>query len=273
MFILNILLSSCGVFTQNNSYTDSLGSNSYCPRCGYKVDSSDIYCRACGLKLQNDAEEPSQQDNSYQESDLDNEQPQESQSHEHHFVESVVNQATCTETGKKEYTCTICGHSYSEIIDPTGHQYKNATCTVPKICEVCDLKEGEALGHDYVNGKCSRCGKAEPQIKISFPRYGETYDGITSRGDIIKVTTSQHYSEQDNCSYVNVEFTVRCTWTGGAFSVVNTLYYKIKDSNNMVVDSGSFSTPSIGRNETAVCGGTIRIPFTNKEYELVLYRP
>ena len=76
LIFLNILLSACGDFTYNNSYTDSLYTdslsidsidpNSYCPRYGYKVDDSDIYCRACGFKLQNDVEEPSRQDSSYE---------------------------------------------------------------------------------------------------------------------------------------------------------------------------------------------------------------
>ena len=43
-----------------------------------------------------------------------------------------------------------------------GHTFKDATCTAPKICTVCDTTEGETIDHTYVNGKCSVCGADEP---------------------------------------------------------------------------------------------------------------
>ena len=55
---------------------------------------------------------------------------------EHEYVKTAVT-ASCTEQGGDKYTCSKCGHSYLE----------NAT---------------DALGHNYVNGICDRCGDLKP---------------------------------------------------------------------------------------------------------------
>ena len=49
-----------------------------------------------------------------------------------HSYESVVTEPTCTEDGYTTYTCALCGDSY------VGDEVK-------------------ALGHDFVNGECTRC--------------------------------------------------------------------------------------------------------------------
>jgi len=59
----------------------------------------------------------------------------EESAHEHSY-EAVVTEPTCTEGGFTTYICE-CGESY--IADETA-----------------------ALGHDYVDGSCTRCGEADP---------------------------------------------------------------------------------------------------------------
>ena len=46
---------------------------------------------------------------------------------------------------------------------PCTHEGGNATCTEQAICEKCNEAYGEALGHDYVDGKCTRCEAADPE--------------------------------------------------------------------------------------------------------------
>ena len=53
-----------------------------------------------------------------------------------HTYETVVTAPTCTEGGYTTNTCTGCGDSYTD-------------------------SETEALGHDYVDGVCTRCGRPE----------------------------------------------------------------------------------------------------------------
>ena len=67
--------------------------------------------------------------------------------------------ATCTEAGSKTYVCQRCGEERTEEIPARGHYWSPATCTKEKYCSRCQATEGSPLGHNYSNGKCTRCGK------------------------------------------------------------------------------------------------------------------
>ena len=97
-----------------------------------------------------------------------------------HTYKSVVTAPTCTSKGYTTYTCTCssCGYSYvGDYVDALGHDSqtenaKAATCTEDgytgdKVCKRCgaETEKGTvigALGHDYNEGKCTRCGAADP---------------------------------------------------------------------------------------------------------------
>lgn len=88
-----------------------------------------------------------------------------------HDYQVTEKAATCTEAGSKTYTCTKCGDSYTETIAALGHSYNNGVVTAPTCtakgyttytCTRCSYSyQGNstaALGHNFVNGICSRCG-------------------------------------------------------------------------------------------------------------------
>ena len=100
---------------------------------------------------------------------------------------AVTTEATCETTGVRTYTAkaTFEGKEYTdtktETLPATGHDTelvgaKDATCTEDgytgdEVCKVCGVtvKQGEvipALGHDYKDGKCSRCGAEEPTTPV-----------------------------------------------------------------------------------------------------------
>ena len=100
---------------------------------------------------------------------------------------AVTTEAACETTGVRTYTAKVTfeGKEYTdtktEVIPATGHDTelvgaKDATCTEDgytgnEVCKVCQtvVKQGEvipALGHDYKDGKCSRCGAEEPTTPV-----------------------------------------------------------------------------------------------------------
>ncbi len=117
--------------------------------------------------------------------------------HEYEIVKGVP--ATCTTPGSTDYIyCKYCGYvlQKGENIEPLGHEYnggencircgadknghihewkitpaKAPTCTDAgltewKYCPVCGYTDSyqtfiEPLGHNFVDGKCTRCGKKE----------------------------------------------------------------------------------------------------------------
>ncbi len=73
---------------------------------------------------------------------------------------AVVSPASCTATGTGRYTwktTTYGTYSFDVTIAKTSHSYADATCTEPQTCTGCGATTGSALGHDYVNGKCTVC--------------------------------------------------------------------------------------------------------------------
>lgn len=56
-----------------------------------------------------------------------------------HEYETVVTEPTCTEPGYTTYTCSVCGHSYNDYIEPLGHTLADDT----GICEVCGAMPAE----------------------------------------------------------------------------------------------------------------------------------
>ena len=106
----------------------------------------------------------------------------------------VTTAATCEVDGVRTYTAKVTfeGKEYTdtktEVIPATDHDTelvgaKDATCTEDgytgdEVCKVCQtvVKQGEvipALGHDYKDGKCSRCGAEEPTTPVEPGKPGE----------------------------------------------------------------------------------------------------
>lgn len=93
----------------------------------------------------------------------------------------VATEAGCTTAGLKVLQCDECGEQ-SKILPAKGHEWENATCTVPKMCRACDKQEGDPLGHEYQTSVktaascttagvekhvCTRCDDAyESEIKM-----------------------------------------------------------------------------------------------------------
>ena len=107
----------------------------------------------------------------------------------------VTTAATCETTGVRTYTAKVTFEdkeytdTKTEVIPATSHDTelvgaKDATCTEDgytgnEVCKVCQtvVKQGEvipALGHDYKDGKCSRCGAEEPTTPVEPGKPGDS---------------------------------------------------------------------------------------------------
>ena len=107
----------------------------------------------------------------------------------------VTTQPGCESTGVRTYTAAVTfeGQTYTdtktEALPATGHDTeivgaKAATCTEDgytgdEVCKTCGVtvKQGEvlpALGHDYKDGKCSRCGAEEPTTPVEPGKPGDS---------------------------------------------------------------------------------------------------
>lgn len=76
---------------------------------------------------------------------------------------SLVDTATCTEAGLRDYTCTLCGYYYSEQIEAYGHNYEavrtEATCTMA----------------GYTTYTCSRCGDYYVELEDGWSEWTTEY--------------------------------------------------------------------------------------------------
>ena len=53
---------------------------------------------------------------------------------DHNYVGRVTTAVTCEQDGVKTYTCSVCGHSYTEAIAAVGHVYTAACATACNVC-------------------------------------------------------------------------------------------------------------------------------------------
>lgn len=110
--------------------------------------------------------------------------------HEHSYIETLTKEPTCIEQGEKTFTCS-CGDKYTEPIETVKHTYskemvtQEATCTISgkKLisCTVCNdtyEEDIEPLGHEkgeWVISKTATCTDKGEEV-VSCKRCGETLE-------------------------------------------------------------------------------------------------
>ena len=124
--------------------------------------------------------------------------------HVHSLTTSVI-APTCTEKGYTTHTCVSCGNSYKDSYT-------------------------KALGHSYKNGKCTRCGAADPKyiaapaLKITtvsgHPKiYWNSVDGAYKYW-IYRSTDGKNFKYYDRTS--------KTSYTNNSTNVGTLYYYKVK---------------------------------------------
>lgn len=173
----------------------------------------------------------------------------------HSWVEATCESAKiCSTCGKTEGKAL--GHDYTEmscvqdrvcnrcgdVIKAKGHLYKEATCEKPKTCTVCHQTEGQALGHDIVEGKCTRCGLEISSVdaikKIAGLKAGCETDYYQCVVDAdVDPSEGNPYDVIYDYGEVYNEYVALCDWTlifdadyyMKTYPILTTLYHKDKN--------------------------------------------
>lgn len=88
---------------------------------------------------------------------------------------TTQNQTDVTDTGSTEQSTDTPNTTTKPSTPAHTHSYSGATCTAPAKCS-CGETEGEALGHSFNNGVCSRCGF----VKFETLKFSGSNQGIVA---------------------------------------------------------------------------------------------
>ena len=182
--------------------------------------------------------------------------------HTHRYTSTVTN-PTCTAQGYTTHTCS-CGDWYRDnFTNALGHSYgaweqnKAPTCTAQgnekRTCTRCNATQTRnvaALGHNYSNGKCTRCGAADPKY-VSAPTLKITTVSGHPKiywNSVSGATKYWIYRSTDGKNFKYYDTTTKTSYTNNATTIGKLYYYKVKavkviDGTNKA--SGYSNTKSI----------------------------
>jgi len=168
---------------------------------------------------------------------------------------------TCTAQGTEKRTCTRCSASQTRTVAATGHHYNAATvaptCTAQGYTtHTCACGSSyvdsyiNALGHNYSNGKCTRCGAADPKY-VSAPTLKITTVSGHPKiywNSVSGATKYWIYRSTDGKNFKYYDSTTKTSYTNNATTIGTLYYYKVKavkvvDGTNKA--SGYSNTKSI----------------------------
>ena len=135
---------------------------------------------------------------------------------EHYCIEEVISEPDCGHAGKVKYTCVICSEEKTVEIPATGdHTWDEGEITIPATCmenglktftcTVCGETKTEeifALGHNYIDGVCTRCGEKEILISGScgdnakFDLYADGEFVVSGTGEMSDFSEYDFYKDK-----------------------------------------------------------------------------
>ncbi len=83
------------------------------------------------------------------------------------------------------------------------HVYAPADCDSPKTCSLCGATRGNALGHDYLEGICSRCQQKDATY---LPLVGTTWLSISLSEDESQLEEIYLVFKEDSCELRGIRY-------------------------------------------------------------------
>ena len=124
----------------------------------------------------------------------------------------TTSNATCTESGSAERSCTRCGKTETKTLSAIGHNWSawetryDANCTdegrLERYCSNCGSIEAyttPALGHNYVDGLCIRCGAEEPGYCIARGTCGDNLTWVLDNNGVLTVSGTGAMDNYTSC--------------------------------------------------------------------------
>lgn len=105
--------------------------------------------------------------------------------HVHNYTWEITTAATCTTDGEKTFTCSVCNHSYEEVIPATGHSYdEDGACTICGVTPAKVVDAAYALAPDAsLEGTYTLTGV----ISAVNTAYNSTFQNVTVTINVIGV--------------------------------------------------------------------------------------
>lgn len=228
----------------DNCHEEIAASSQFCPKCGHEIcdvlvcascgahlDVGDDFCKECGATVgekqteqrtntsESTTEEPKPTESTSVDSETEEphtDSPHTEEPHIHNYVVSIETDATCTEKGRKKYTCA-CGDSYTEDIP--------------------------AIGHDCFCGKCDRCGINVAPPNISFPSIPHTQTYSYNYGKRTATINSLDFSYMKKLgSECWFYYTVKSSFSAPSTDKYDySLQYRVYNSAGEVVHTARFN--------------------------------
>lgn len=136
----------------------------------------------------------------------------------HSYTLQTSTPATCTQAGREEYVCTVCGDSYFKTIPVTDHQYEDHRCTV------CNESEDPVYQLH-----------AEPDAKTGKPVLSWNKVTGAKKYEIYRATS-------ENGKYTRLTTTTKTTYTDSKATAGKQYFYKVRvTSSKSCAYNGQYS--------------------------------
>ena len=202
----------------------------------------------------------------------------------------VTKPASCTTTGTKKFTCTVCNSTKTETIPKIAHSYKSVvtapTCTAKgyttKTCSVCGYTTKtnykDALGHNYKDNKvdptctedgytehvCQRCGYTEKCETLKATGHIWNCGSITKAATCTSTGVKTYKCTKCNetktetipktaHSYVSTVTEPTCTTGGYTTHACTVCGYSYKDSDTLPTGHSYACLPQNDKTHINIC--------------------